>query len=126
MFGSNPIQVAGNTPRLTPDWKGNLHAELDFPVPSAAKLTASADLSYTGDQFFDEFNRAPFDENGYTLIDASLTWRPASENWSVAVWGKNLTDEKRLADTSFSAFGGVTSKHFINPLTWGVTVSYQF
>ncbi len=126
MFGSNPIQVAGNTPRLTPDWKGNLHAELDFPLPSAAKLTASADLSYTGDQFFDEFNRAPFDESSYTLVDASLTWRPASENWSVAAWGKNLTDEKRLADTSFSAFGGVTSKHFINPLTWGVTVSYQF
>jgi iron complex outermembrane receptor protein len=124
--GTNPIQVAGNTPPLTPDWKANLHGEYDFPLASSSMLTASADLNYVGDQYFDEFNRPPFEEDSYTLLDASLTYRPLSGTWSVAIWGKNLTDEKAFADTTFSAFGGVTSKHFINPRTYGVTAAFEF
>jgi iron complex outermembrane receptor protein len=124
--GVEEVQVAGNSPHLTPDWKGNLHGEYDFDLGSSSTLTAAADLTYVGDQYFDEFNRAPFDEESYTLFDTSLTYRPPSGTWSVALWGKNLTDEKKLADTSFSAFGGVTSKHFINPRTYGVTAAFEF
>jgi iron complex outermembrane receptor protein len=124
--GIDEVQVAGNSPRLTPDWKANVHGEYDFDLGSSAVLTAAADLTYVGDQYFDEFNRSPFEEDGYTLFDANLTYRPPSGTWSVALWGKNLTDEKQFADTTFSAFGGVTSKHFINPRTFGVTAAFEF
>ena len=124
--GTNVVQVAGNTPRLTPDWKANLHGEYDFLLGNGAVLTLGGDLTYVGDQFFDEHNRAPFLEESYTLFDASLTYQSPGDDWSVAVWGKNLGDEKKLADTTFSAFGRVQSKHFINPRTWGVTFSLRF
>jgi iron complex outermembrane receptor protein len=125
-FGTEIVQVAGNTPNLAPDWKGNLHGEYDFSLNNNAVLTASGDISYIGEQFFDEFNREPFVEESYTLVDASLTYRPAADTWSVALWGKNLGDEKKLMDTNFSAFGGITNKFFIPPLTWGVSVSVNF
>ncbi len=80
-----------------------------------------ANLYYTDDQFFDEFNREPFVQDAYTLLNANATYRPASGNWSVSLWGKNLTDEQELADASFSANGRVTSKKWIDPLTFGIT-----
>lgn len=126
VFGSEIVQVAGNTPNLAPDWKGNLHGEYDFSLANNALLTASGDISYIGEQFFDEFNREPFVEESYTLVDASLTYRPSAGNWSVALWGKNLGDEKKLADTNFSAFGGVRTELYIPPLTWGVSVNVNF
>ena len=122
----NLIQVAGNTPRLTPDWKGNLHVTYDIPSFRDGALTARVDVNYTGKQFFDEFNREPFVEDSYTTIDAGLTYAPASDNWSLTLWGKNLTDEDKLYDTNFSSLGGIRNKMLISPRTYGLTANYRF
>lgn len=124
--GDEFIQVAGNTPRLTPEWKGNLHVEYDFPVSDQATLTARLDVNYIGKQYFDEFNREPFVEDSYTLIDAGLTYSSLSQPWSLTLWGKNLTDQDKLYDTNYSSLGGIRNKMLIAPRTYGVTASYQF
>jgi iron complex outermembrane receptor protein len=120
------VQVAGNTPRMTPEWRGNLHGQYDFALGNAAVLTAGLDLSYVDKQYFDEFNREPFVESSYTLVDATLTYRPASDKWSVTLWGKNLSDEDKLYDANFSVFGQIKNKFLIPPLTFGVTASVNF
>ena len=120
------IQVAGNTPRLTPDWRGHLHGDYTFDVANGATLSAGLDLTYVGKQYFDEFNREPFVEDPYTLVDANLIYRTASDKWSVILWGKNLSNEKRLYDTNYSVFGSIKNKFLIAPLTFGLTTSYSF
>lgn len=125
-FGNLLVQLEGNTPQLSPEWKGNIGAEYTFAVRSDAELTVGTNVSYVGDQFFDEFNRAPYLEDEYTLYDGNLTYRPTSRDWSVSLWGRNLGNEKVFADLSYSALGRVTSKKFINPRTYGVSFNYNF
>jgi iron complex outermembrane receptor protein len=124
--GDDFIQVAGNTPRLTPEWKGNLRVAYDFLDIFGGSLTARMDVSYVGKQYFDEFNRAPFVENGYSLLAGGLTYRPASENWWVSLWGNNLTAEDAIYDTNFSALGGIRNKFLVNPRTFGITANFSF
>lgn len=125
-FGNLLVQLEGNTPQLSPEWKGNIGAEYTFDVRSDAELTVGTNVSYVGDQFFDEFNRAPYLEDEYTLYDGNVTYRPTSREWSVSLWGRNLGNEKVFADLSYSALGRVTSKKFINPRTYGVSFNYNF
>jgi iron complex outermembrane receptor protein len=125
-FGNLLVQLEGNTPQLSPEWKGNLGVEYTFDVRADAELTVGTNVSYVGDQFFDEFNRAPYLEDEYTLYDGNVTYRPTSRNWSVSLWGRNLGNEKVFADLSYSALGRVTSKKFINPRTYGVSFNYNF
>lgn len=44
----------------------------------------------------------------------------------MSVWVKNLTDQKRFADVSFSAFGQVISKQWVPPRTVGATIHCDF
>ena len=125
-YGIQPVQLAGNTPQLTPKWKAYAAAEYSFPLPRDAELAIHGDATYVGAQFFDEFDRWPLATGGYTLYDASLAYRPVSRNWSATLWGKNLSNEKKIVDATFSANGLVTSKKFIDPATYGVSINYSF
>jgi iron complex outermembrane receptor protein len=122
-IGNELEQLRGNTPQLTPSWKGNVGGEYTFMLANSADLTVGANLFYTDDVYFDEFNRAPFEQDAYALLNASAVYRPAGGNWSVTLWGKNLADEKEYADMSFSANGRVTSKKWIDPLTFGISLN---
>ena len=124
--GANVAQLAGNTTQQAPRWKWNAGAQFTLPFSNGSSLVASGDVSYQSSVWFDEFNRAPFAEGGYALVDAGLTYHFVGDQLRMSVWGKNLTDEKRLADVSFSAFGQVISKQWIAPRTFGATIHYDF
>jgi iron complex outermembrane receptor protein len=125
-FGNLLVQLQGNTPQLSPEWKGNLGAQYTFALGGSSELTVGGNASYVGKQFFDEFNREPFVGDSYTLYDGNVTYRPISQAWSVSLWGRNLGNDKEFADLSYSALGRVTSKKFINPRTYGVSFNYNF
>jgi iron complex outermembrane receptor protein len=120
-FGTLLVQLEGNTPQLTPEWKGNVGGQYTFPLPNGAGLAVGANVSFTTRQYLDEFNREPMVAEGYRLYDARMTYRPDSERWSLSLWGKNLSNEKEIFDASFSANGRVTSKRFIDPRTYGLS-----
>ncbi|HET7202946.1 MAG TPA: TonB-dependent receptor, partial [Steroidobacteraceae bacterium] len=124
-FGTELVQLKGNTPQLTPTWKGNAGADYTFTLGNGADLTVGGNLFYTDEVYFDEFNRAPMQEDSYTLLNATAVYQPADANWSVTLWGKNLTDEQEMADASFSANGRVTSKKWIDPLTFGISLNLK-
>jgi len=124
-FGTLLVQVKGNVPNLTPEWKGNVGGEYTFPLPNGADLAVGANISFTTRQYLDEFNRAPMIADSYTLYDAHLTYQPDNEHWSATLWGKNLSDEKEIFDASFSANGRVTSKKFIDPMTFGISLNLK-
>lgn len=124
-FGNLLVQLEGNTPQLSPEWKGNVGAEYTIALAGSSEVTLGTSVSYVGKQYFDEFNRAPFVGDAYTLYDGNVTYR-TSKDWSVALWGRNLGNDKEFADLSYSALGRVTSKKFINPRTFGVSFNYNF
>ena len=71
-----------------------------------------------------------YEVDGYTKVDARIALE--AENWSIALFGKNLTDEKVItyagnAPLSGSSFGTNTFYGFIDrPATIGLQVQYDF
>lgn len=87
--------------RLTSDFqrtpRHSLTASLDYSLPVGPNsLTAHADYSYRSREQF-QLLPSDFDQEGYGLLAARLTFRPANDHWSVALFGTNLTDKRYRA-----------------------------
>jgi iron complex outermembrane receptor protein len=63
-------------------------------------------------------------EKAYGTLDARLTLTSEDKNWSVSVWGKNITDE--LYRTNIIAFFQEEMSSFGAPRTVGVEFSAAF
>lgn len=133
LLGVDPLdpgvfdQFAGNEPRRSPEWSGNIRAAYDLPVSEDfGRLTVSAEGSFKDNHFFDEFNNHRLSEGAYWLLDARLRYRSPSERWSFEVWGKNLTNELVRAENRALGTGRVVARTFLEPVAWGVTLGFNY
>ncbi|WP_049974433.1 TonB-dependent receptor [Azospirillum sp. B4] len=90
-------------------------------------LTPSVNLSYTGPQFMelDHYIEAA----GYALLDARLALEEPGGRWSLALWGRNLTDKTYFVGIVPAVSGGaVIGQQRIAgaPRTVGGELSYRF
>ncbi len=80
---------------LTPEWTASISPEWTIPVAKGA-LTLRADWSYRDDMFGEPTK----DPGRFTAIDSrdllnfDISYRPDSEDWTVGVYGRNVTDER--------------------------------
>jgi len=61
-------------------------------------------------------------------LNARVAWTSDDDQWTAALWGKNLTDQERLGginDITLFSFGTPFTS-VSAPLTWGVEVGYRF
>lgn len=139
---NRPLSVGNDMPQA-PDKTYNLGGQFDFPVGESWNLMARLDWSYVGDMWFhvmqgertptiwqvffgpgieQDFSRAKRD--AYSTVNARLAL--SNQNWTVTLWGRNLTDENYLQEViQAPEFGG----SFIHPSalrSYGLDVSYQF
>jgi iron complex outermembrane receptor protein len=87
----NPAAVAPLTPELT----ASLSPELTFPAGSG-EITLRADWSFRDDMFGEPSNdpaRFTFIESR-DLINADISYQPADGDWTVGIYGRNITDER--------------------------------
>jgi iron complex outermembrane receptor protein len=87
----NPAAVAPLTPELT----ASLSPELTFPAGSG-EITLRADWSFRDDMFGEPSNdpaRFTFIDSR-DLINADISYQPADGNWTVGLYGRNITDER--------------------------------
>lgn len=111
-----------------PKWTVSAGAEYDFNLGNGDKLTLRADYLHKS-KFYFLFTNNPLDiEDGYSTIDAKLTYRPQSKPWEVSVFGKNITNEtyKYLSITNSAFFGGATVTIFAPESEWGASFTYRF
>jgi len=132
---SRPVTV-GNSSPYTPDYTGTAGIEIDVPTGNGLNWQASAYLNLVGPTFFhtlqDEDNPSFFGVANYTRHERDeyqtidVRFAVQSENWTLALVGKNVTNEEYLQEVITAAeFGG----SFIHPGTlrrWGAEVSYRF
>jgi len=94
-----------------------------YVIPSSiGEFTLAGNVSYHDGFYFDVQNTLV--QPDYTLVNASLTWRPNDSGFLVRVWGKNLTGAHYYAQQQVNAFAATYSAQA--PLTYGVTVGYSF
>ncbi|HPE29911.1 MAG TPA: TonB-dependent receptor [Parvularculaceae bacterium] len=128
-FSPTGADLSGNSLPNAPDWSYNFTADYSRPVEGLGELYGYAEASYTGDHFLDFANDPDGFQDGYLLVNARLGLRLTS-GFSVALWGRNLTDKDYrvdfVGDLPPALFLGSKAQVLGAPRTYGVEVEFEF
>ncbi len=87
-----------------------------FIYRHSSGIFAAADVSFMGPKYFTHLNEMK--QDAYTLVNVKVGYE--AQNWSVAVFGRNLLDEEHILST----FG--RGKMAAEPLVGGIQASFYF
>jgi len=86
--------LGGETLSYAPEWSANIGLEWVRPIGDSLEIRTSADVNYT-DEFYSSLDLDPNTlHDSATRVNARIALAPADDSWSVAIVGKNLTDER--------------------------------
>jgi outer membrane receptor protein involved in Fe transport len=83
----------GHTPPKAPLWSGQMGFSYKWPVFADLQATFTADASYTDEYNFTDTLRPDGVQDSFWRYDASIRVTNSSEDWEVALIGRNLSDE---------------------------------
>jgi iron complex outermembrane receptor protein len=123
----DPVDMGGIQLAYAPEFTANLSFSQNIFEGLEAKIALDYNDGYwTAIERFntDGSQNNSFNQGSYTLWNATLTYEPADGNYSVSVYGKNLTDEVIVGQAN-SAGPNVVGV-LQNPRTYGITARYNF
>lgn len=122
------VDLSGNRLSNAPKYTVAAFVDQRFNLGNSGFLDLSADINLQDEVFFTEFNNNDARQEAFALVNASITYRSPDERWSLALWGKNLTDKYALANTIISAplYSFVSVGSLRPPRTYGVTLGVDF
>lgn len=118
-------------PAFAPQW--NMRAASSYTYDMAddyGSLTLLGEVRYVSQHFLSVDNflpNFPLEEDGYTLINAHVTWNSLDERYYVRAGVKNLTDEVYRTDgQEFSNVGNIQTAYYGDPQTYSITVGFKY
>ncbi len=127
-LGATKGQSVKNVPKYT--LAGGI--SYAFSLGNAGTLTAAADVQYRDSVPLTNIETGvPNTQDGYALVDATLTYQDPDGRWTVQLWGKNLTD-KQFVTAMFDVDNTPSSPiraayHSLGaPRTYGIKVRYSY
>jgi iron complex outermembrane receptor protein len=117
------VDYSGNRLSRTPEHKVVVSPSYEWLLPQGATVLLAADYSYESKIFDDNSNEGPEVREPTNFVDARLIYTSGGGNWSVSLWGKNLTDE--LTRTFQAVFLGANFGAYNPPRTYGATFSWK-
>lgn len=104
-----------------PEYKASIGALYTMPL-QGGELIFSTDVSFEDDTWSLVANSPPHAlTRGPTLLNARVKYESV-QGWSLAVWGKNLTDEEYWRASSAGSFTTYASE----PITYGIDLGWRF
>ncbi len=129
-FGVCIVHADGSNcvPPRTPRYTASGSVQYGFPVGSAgAQLTARADTTYQSAVYFTDLTyTAVPGQGGYSLYNARITWDSPGRDWSVAVFGTNLTNKFYYNGKLTLQVLGFEEGNPGAPRMWGVSLKRSF
>ncbi|MBY8821692.1 TonB-dependent receptor [Sphingomonas colocasiae] len=114
---------AGKFLQRTPKSQFNLGFQYDTAIGSWQDgLSVRVNYTRKGRSYWFPTN-AQF-EKPYGLLDARIALTPGEGNWTVALWGKNLTNEAYRVNVNYALNDEVS--RFGAPRTYGAELSFKF
>ena len=111
----------------TPEWTAALGATYTWMMGNGSSLALRGDATYQSLMAFspdDPFNGF---QPAHTLVDARFTWRSPSQDWSIALFGTNLTDEVYFhGKLSLVGVLGREQGNVARPREWGISLRRDF
>lgn len=126
---AGPQDLSGNPLLRSPEWQVVVGGQYTLDLSDGASLMLRADINSSASYQLREFDLTQDEQNSYTMVNASLTYTTAEEDWVIRVWGKNLTDEEVLIgilNSSPIPGAGYASGSYGMPATYGATAEYNF
>ena len=128
---SNRGQVldhSGRDLRRAPRYTYNLSAEYAFPLPAeSGDLSLRLTYSHRDDFFIDVPNTLQLEQSSYGLVNGRITYGLPDGKTTLAVWGKNLADERYIVGgINGTAFHGTVGRYYAEPRMYGLTVTRSF
>lgn len=94
--GSGGQDLSGENLLFAPEWSGNLNMEWIIPLGDSLEVRNNLDINYTG-EFYSSLD---LDQNtahdDATKVNLRIALASVDDVWSLALVGKNLTDEKTM------------------------------
>jgi iron complex outermembrane receptor protein len=122
----------GNRLPNAPKWNITFGGEYSLPLGTIGDLVLRADLAWRDATFFKPNNDPRYAGGNTTLVNARIAWQPDDKQWEVALYGRNLTNERYA---SYKAVGtdatGVSNPDlpltvYGEPRQYGVQLRYFF
>ena len=92
----DPVTGAQGVAPLTPELTWSLSPEFSVPLQNGASVRLRADYSYRDEMYGeptddpDRFTRI----EDRSILNANIAYMAADDSWSVAIYGRNITDER--------------------------------
>ena len=124
--------LSGNRLPNTPKWNVTLGAEYRASLGTRGDLLFRTDLAVRDKAFFKPSNDPLYAGERITLINGRVAFQPNRKNWEIALYGRNLTNERYA---SYKAVGtdvsGVSNPSlpltvYGEPRQYGVQLRYSF
>jgi len=128
VFGSVDINIEGEPLPNHPEWSFNASGRLRLPVTDDWEFVGQADVLWEDEIRRDlQGTRALFSESHWN-VDARLALETTDDKWSVAIWGRNLTDETYITEAyQVLGFGFyIAGANYNYPRTYGITFGRNF
>ncbi len=117
---------SGNTLRQAPENMVHLYGRYVLDLGDSGSLVSKLTYRYQDDSFYDPDNNSIAVIPNYTVMDALVSWKDTSANWTVTGWVKNLTDEYYRTHVYTQRSSRIAFANFAPPRTVGVTVEYNY
>lgn len=110
----------------SPPWSLDGLIRYEWLVP-AGRIAVESDARYVGKRYFNTVNHPALVDDGYTIMDARVSYDTADGHWEAAVWGKNLTNREYNAMGFDLTTTNGTVIYEVSPPRWlGGSVSYRW
>ncbi|MEX1667049.1 TonB-dependent receptor [Zhongshania arctica] len=125
------VDLAGNELISAPNISANISIDYDIFTNDYGYLSMNLNGNYQADQWYSAYNdKIGYDkirQEGYGLYNARFTWFGSDDNYSIAVWGKNLTETK-YDGYAINLQAGFGFDYFQQgaPRTYGLEATYKF
>ncbi len=115
------VDVTGKRNVRSPDWTLNFAADYKIHVGEGS-VVPSFNVYYSSKFYWTVDDRIV--EPAHFVANASITWNLPGDRFSVAIWGRNITDEVRFRNVSAS--GQADRRAADEPALYGVRMGYKF
>lgn len=113
---------SGNEILRSPELTATLGAAYRMDLAGGSSLDFSGTLYYTSDFYFDAVNT--YQQDSYHLLSLRAEWTDASDTYTVALFGDNLTDEEYVSSLLPQFYGALAT--WGAPRTVGISGEFRF
>jgi len=123
--------LSGQPLQFSPEWSGNFALDYEVNLNDGLELKLGADAMYSDEYQVANDEDPVLKQDSFWKIDARIQLLSTNDTWSIAVLGKNLTDEKTTfwgndVPLAGQGFSQTYFQHIDAPRSYEIQLSYRF